>query len=400
MANIDDKDVMSEDEKESKLLNALHKTLDLAFDKAQEENALMLKKLIEITQIISSNLKLKGIIKATLKRLNKIIEGEYFAIWLFDETGKKIILKAYLEKNDGLKVNFEDRIEIENTVINEFVDENVLVLSKDTKDYKYFKNLINFMKENIQSILLIPIQGLGNIYGILIVCTHYPMDHRSNEIGYLSIIANQVGLSLENAQLYKSLQNYFYNVVNALVAALEAKDKYTQGHSLRVAQWSKIVARELDLSENEQKKIYIAGLLHDIGKVGVEEYILLKKAPLTSQEIEKIREHPVLGVKILEPANVPKEIIKAVLYHHENYDGSGYPEGISGEKIPVLARIIRVVDSYDAMISDRPYRKAFSKEWAIEELKRCSGKQFDPSIVDIVVRLIKRGIFDNIVIEN
>jgi len=181
------------------------------------------------------------------------------------------------------------------------------------------------------------------------------------------------------------------NVVNALAAALEAKDKYTQGHSLRVALWAKAVAEEMGLSDKEQEMVYIGGLLHDIGKVGVREYILLKTSKLTPEEKKEIQTHPRMGAKILEPANLPKEVVEAVLYHHEDYDGGGYPEGIAGEKIPLLARIIRVVDSYDAMKSDRPYRKAFSQKWVIEELNRCSGKQFDPVVVEAMKKLIEQG---------
>lgn len=131
--------------------------------------------------------------------------------------------------------------------------------------------------------------------------------------------------------------------------------------------------------------------MHDIGKVGVKEYILLKTSKLTPEEEKEIRIHPSVGAKILEPANLPQEVVEAVLYHHEDYDGGGYPEGIVGEKIPLLARIIRVVDSYDAMNSDRPYRKAFSQKWVIEELSRCSGKQFDPAVVEAMKKLIERG---------
>jgi putative nucleotidyltransferase with HDIG domain len=181
------------------------------------------------------------------------------------------------------------------------------------------------------------------------------------------------------------------NVVNALAAALEAKDRYTQGHSLRVALWAKDIAEEMGLSDKEREMVYMGGLLHDIGKVGVREYILLKTSKLTPEEEKEIRTHPSAGAKILKPANFPQEVVEAVLYHHEDYDGGGYPEGIAGEKIPLLARIIRVVDSYDAMKSDRPYRKTLPQKWVIEELNRCSGKQFDPAVVETVKKLIEQG---------
>jgi putative nucleotidyltransferase with HDIG domain len=146
--------------------------------------------------------------------------------------------------------------------------------------------------------------------------------------------------------------------------------------------------------------VYIGGLLHDIGKVGVKKQILLKKDKLTPAEKEEIISHPELGVKILKPASFPKEVVEAVLYHHEDYSGGGYPKGIAGEKIPILARIIRVVDSYDAMVSNRPYRKAFSHKWVIDEMRRCSGKQFDPEVVEAMEKVLKKDNFSNMDIES
>jgi putative nucleotidyltransferase with HDIG domain len=205
-----------------------------------------------------------------------------------------------------------------------------------------------------------------------------------------------VGLALENARLYATLQEYYMSVVKALAAALEAKDKYTQGHSFRVAWWARVIAREMKLSENEQEMVYIGGLLHDIGKVGIREHILLKKGGLTPEEKKEIMTHPRIGAKILKPANLPREVVAAVLYHHEDYNGGGYPEGLTGKRIPLLARIIRVADAYDAMKSDRPYRKAFSQQWIIEELRRCAGKQFDPAVVEAMQKVLEREPEDTI----
>ncbi len=171
------------------------------------------------------------------------------------------------------------------------------------------------------------------------------------------------------------------SVVQVLVTVLEVRDKYTQGHSERVAQWAKAVAVKMGLTAEEQEIAYISGLLHDIGKIGIKEVILFKESKLTESEYQEIKLHPGIGVSVLKSAKFPEEILEAVLWHHEDYAGGGYPEGISGASIPLMARIIRVADAYDAMTSDRAYRKAFSAEWALEELERCQGKQFDPAVV-------------------
>ena len=171
------------------------------------------------------------------------------------------------------------------------------------------------------------------------------------------------------------------SVVQVLVTVLEVRDKYTQGHSERVANWVKAIAVKMGLTVEEQEMAYISGLLHDIGKIGIKEVILFKEGKLTESEYQEIKLHPGIGVSVLKSAKFPSEVLEAVLWHHEDYAGGGYPEGISGTSIPLMARIIRVADAYDAMTSDRAYRKAFSCEWALAELERCQGKQFDPAVV-------------------
>lgn len=214
-----------------------------------------------------------------------------------------------------------------------------------------------------------------------------PRSWSEEEVGYLEIIANQSGLALENARLYSSLREYYWSAVQSVVAALEAKDVYTRGHSLRVARWARTCAELLGLGEEQQEQVYLAGLLHDLGKVGVRESILLKAGALNDEERKEIRAHPVVGATILEPAGFPDAVIAAVRHHHEDYSGGGYPEGLAGEDIPLLARIIRVVDAYDAMTSARPYRNGFSPQHAREQLRRGAGQEFDPRVVEVFLRI-------------
>ncbi|MDN5322543.1 MAG: hypothetical protein PWQ67_997 [Clostridia bacterium] len=348
----------------------------------------MLRKLIEIGQKISSSLEMDVIIESTLKSLKEIVGVKWCALGLHDKKTGEIMLKGSLALSKESQEKAE-QVQVEGTILGEVMKTGQPLVIEDLENYDGSLCLPD-CSNGIRSAAVFPVQGGGKMFGVLIVCTPFTLDRKGNEIGYLSIIASQVGLAIENAQLYESLREYYMNVVNALAAALEAKDKYTQGHSLRVALWAKAVAEEMGLSGKEQEMVYIGGLLHDIGKVGVREYILLKTSKLTSEEEKEIRTHPSVGAKILEPANFPQEVVEIVLYHHEDYDGGGYPEGISGEKIPLLARIIRVVDSYDAMKSDRPYRKTLPQKWVIEELNRCSGKQFDPSVVEAIKKLIEQ----------
>lgn len=168
--------------------------------------------------------------------------------------------------------------------------------------------------------------------------------------------------------------------VQSLALAVEAKDPYTKGHSERVAEVSEHLASIMGLPPFQVERVRIAGILHDIGKIGVPEAVLLKKGKLDAQEFELIRKHPVDGRNILCPLHFLSDILPAVYHHHERYDGKGYPAGLAGEAIPLWARIIQVADTYDAMTSNRPYRDAFSKAHAASEIARCAGTQFDPTV--------------------
>jgi len=376
-------------EDEARFLSVLRASLDLAIDRGQEENAAMLRKLIEMGQMISSSLEMDVIIETTLKSLKEVVGAKCCVLGLFDKETGEIVLKQSPELSNESQIKAE-QVQAEGTILGEVMKTGQPLVIEDLANYDGSLCLPD-CSNGTRSAAVFPVQAGGKIFGVLIVYTPFTLNREGNEVGYLSIIASQVGLAIENAQLYESLREYYMNVVNALAAALEAKDKYTQGHSLRVALWAKAVAEEMGLSDKEQEMVYIGGLLHDIGKVGVKEHILLKTSKLTPEEEKEIQTHPSVGAKILEPANLPKEVVEAVLYHHEDYDGGGYPEGIAGEKIPLLARIIRAVDSYDAMKSDRPYRKAFSQKFVIKELSRCSGKQFDPAVVEAMKKLIEQG---------
>jgi HD-GYP domain-containing protein (c-di-GMP phosphodiesterase class II) len=177
-------------------------------------------------------------------------------------------------------------------------------------------------------------------------------------------------------------QKLVEGIVSALNNALEAKDPYTRGHSKRVSQMSWEIAKSLGLSPSKCEQVRLAGLFHDIGKIGISDCVLLKSGPLTNKEFQEIKQHPVLSFNILEPVDPFSKVLKGVLYHHENWDGSGYPEGLKGENIPLSASIIHVADSFDAMTSKRSYRNPMSSVKAMEEIKRMSGTYYCPEVVE------------------
>ena len=181
------------------------------------------------------------------------------------------------------------------------------------------------------------------------------------------------------------------NIILALAAAIEAKDPYTEGHVDRVASYALILGREIGLAPWELQLLRKAAILHDVGKIGVNESVLLKPGPLSADEFNHMKSHTVIGERICKPLQQDRLILEVIRHHHERYDGKGYPDGLAGEDIPIAARIMAVVDAYDALTSDRPYRKRLSQEQAVQILKQEAGKQFDPKIAMAFVSMLETG---------
>lgn len=194
----------------------------------------------------------------------------------------------------------------------------------------------------------------------------------------------------------KELQRMTFQTINTIANTIDAKDEYTKGHSYRVAQYSQMLARELGMSEDEVKNVHAVALLHDIGKIGVPDSILNKPGKLTDEEYAIMKKHPVIGAEILKDINILDGLDIGAKYHHERFDGRGYPEGLKENEIPYIAKIIGIADAYDAMSSNRVYRKRFSDEKILEEIEKCKGTQFDPDIADAFIRLLSEKRLNNL----
>jgi response regulator RpfG family c-di-GMP phosphodiesterase len=238
----------------------------------------------------------------------------------------------------------------------------------------------------IASFISIPLLIRDKVIGLLSAYT-FARGYKFNEgqRKMLWVIASRAAASIENARLYENLKRTFTQTIQGLARALEASDPYTRGHSDRVTNYSTLMASGIELPEREVEIITQAALLHDIGKIGIRNDKLNKPSKLTPEEYEMFKLHPVLGRNILEPIRFLADLVPCVLYHHEQWDGSGYPEGLRGMQIPLGARLISVADAYDAMTTDRAYRRALPHEVAISELRRCAGTQFDAMLVGVFV---------------
>ncbi len=215
----------------------------------------------------------------------------------------------------------------------------------------------------------------------------------SDELEMLSTIAAQAAIAIKNATLYDDQQQTYLNTIQALVSAIEASDSYTRGHSERVTRYSVEIGRRMNLPSNRMQILERAAVLHDIGKIGIDLSLLHKEGKLTPKDIRELQQHPDIGIKILEPIQFLQDVRTCIGQHHERYDGLGYPKRLGKDEQLLESRILAVADSFDAMTSDRPYRKALSLENALRELTDNSGTQFDPEIVDVFITILEEGIF-------
>lgn len=210
-----------------------------------------------------------------------------------------------------------------------------------------------------------------------------------HEIRKLYITTRELSREVEEAK--RSIEHHYASTVKALLAAIDAKDQYTRGHSERVSRFSVFLAEKIGIPQNKLSALEQAALIHDIGKIGIEENILRKKGTLDSSELEEIKKHPLIGARIIDSVEFLKEMMPVILYHHERFDGMGFPEGLKGHAIPWNARVVAIADAVDAMLCDRPYRSALTLEHVKRELSVTAGRQFDP---DMISTLIKEGLLE------
>jgi putative nucleotidyltransferase with HDIG domain len=253
---------------------------------------------------------------------------------------------------------------------------------------RYHTSAVTWRHPTIRELACTPIFEGSRLAGWLLAINHSGVaaggvcEFGSAEIRLLESVSTILGVHRSNTGLFHRQADLFGAAVRALISAIDAKDNYTHGHSERVARVAMCLAETLHLSKREVNTIYLGGLLHDIGKIGVDDAVLNKPGQLTPEEFAQIKQHPQLGYDILKGVQQLERILPIVLHHHEAWDGTGYPYGLKGEETPMLARVTAVADAFDAMSSDRPYRRGMPDAKLDAIFREGAGRQWDPSVVD------------------
>ena len=283
-------------------------------------------------------------------------------------------------------------LSISRSVVRKVLEEEKGILSADAQSDERFAASDSIEVQRVRALMCVPLKGRRRVLGMIYVDSNRARDvFNIDDLRMLAAIGVQAGIALENITLFEEKRELVVGSLRALVALLELRDPYTSGHAERVSAYTLAIGGALGMDHREQHDLELACLLHDVGKIVIPDAILRKPSELAPEEREIVNAHPAQGASILANIKGTERIVQTVRHHHEWYDGTGYPDGLSGDSIPLTARILAVADSFDAMHSERPYRHALPVEEVLSRLNKGGSIQFDPEIVEVFCRLVERG---------
>lgn len=339
--------------------------------------------LYDIGEELSSTINLDLLFSKILMYLNQTFGYERAGILLRDPKQPYLKIKATTRPFADQKQH--KKIPLDQGITGQVASTGKPHVCNDVKKDKHYIPL----DRKTRSEITVPLTINNATIGVINVESYTPEAFDSDDMRILTIVARQAAIAIENSRLYESLEQSYLDTIKALVSAMEAKDQYTRGHSERVRRYAMKTAQQMKLDERQMKELNYAGYLHDIGKIGIKDTLLCKVEPLTKDEYELIRKHPEIGNSILKDIKHLSSTCAIIRCEHERYDGNGYPNGLKKSQIPIGARVIAVADAYDAMTTDRPYRKAITTKQAIKILKDESARQFDPQVVKAFLKVLK-----------
>jgi HD-GYP domain-containing protein (c-di-GMP phosphodiesterase class II) len=330
-----------------------------------------------MSEDLGSVLDLRTVLDRALGRIVELTRAEQgFLVIRDDETGR---LQLWGAKDvRGKSMSEPGQRFLSEQIVGKVLETGEAVLSDNVAGESDLGEARSVIQFGLASILCVPIRSKKAIHGAVYLENRFEKGVFDEEDGRLvQLLADRAGMAIDNARLYDQQRQ----IVQALANAVEARDQTTSTHVQRVSQYAVAVGRRLGLAEERLATLEQSAMLHDIGKIGIPDRVLLKPGGLDDEEWELMRSHPQLGHDIVGPVRLPAEVKAGILHHQESWDGTGYPTGLAGDRIPLFSRIIAVVDAYDAMVADRPYRGAMSRSLAASEIDRCAGTKFDPDVV-------------------
>jgi HD-GYP domain-containing protein (c-di-GMP phosphodiesterase class II) len=368
---------------------------------AMQEKVQQLEYLSEFSALLNSTLDTNVVREKALEATCRLLRCETASLFLVDEKKAELYWETALGEA-GKELQKSVRLPIDNRSIAGYVamTGETAVVNDVTKDPRHFKKAEKSGEGfKTRNLICVPLRAKNKIIGVLQALNKLPALSagpaqkdgaaslfRDDDRKLLESLSHQVSIAIDNARLYANLKQSFFETVEALAEAIEKKDHYTGGHTKRVVYYSMCIAKYMKLTPEVLERIRLGALLHDVGKIGVEDKILKKQAPLEADEWKVMQTHPELGHDIMGGVEGLRDVLGGMRFHHERWDGKGYPLGLKGEEIPLIARIISVADAYDAMVSTRPYRKGLDPAVAYAEILRNRGTQFDPVSVDAFVQ--------------
>jgi HD-GYP domain-containing protein (c-di-GMP phosphodiesterase class II) len=348
----------------------------------------------EANQIISSERDLNRLFERVMDQIFALVPAHNGVILLKDEKSGEPVTE-YTKFGKG-----QSQVTISASIVKRAFEKGEAVLTSNAADDSRFGAHLSIISYNISSAMCVPLSYQGDRLGVLYVDTRGTTNaFDKGDLELLVALSGPAAIAIRNAQFVSELEHAYRETLLVLASAIEMRDHYTVGHTWRVTNFALAMGRALNWSEEELKRCEMGGVLHDVGKIAVEDAILRKPERLTQEEFEKMRIHPERGAKMMQDCKALVPLIPYALYHHERYDGRGYPYGLIGDAIPIEGRLLAVADTFDAMTSNRPYRKGLPAEVAIAELEKGKGTQFDPECVDALVQCFREGKLDSILQE-
>jgi putative nucleotidyltransferase with HDIG domain len=358
---------------------------------AMKRRTRYLEHLLDINRNLTTSLHLDEVLQSVMNTAVELLHCESGSLFLTDEQTDELVFKVVIGPASAQLV--DTRLPPGVGIVGSVAKEGKPLIVNDAKsDPRHYTGIDDQTALQTVSLLAVPLITKGRVIGVLEVLNKRDKTpFGDDDCAALTALGIQSAIALENAKLYSDLKQAFTDTVRIIANAVEARDPYTAGHTSRVTAIALAMARELNLSREQIEYLEIGALLHDIGKIGITDLILRKPKSLTTDEYTEMKQHPIVGAQMLKGVAGLRSALPYILFHQERYDGKGYPFGFAGREIPIEGRLLTVADTFDAMTSDRPYRKALGAEEALAEIVRNRGTQFDPEMVDALTRAHAHG---------